>query len=214
LPISIDLGDGVQLTGETQVGEVNTGTPWVLIYRPGDYDKKPRYQLEAFILTLAATVQLDRPVACRVLGFDYPSFKPLPAIAPDIARQHLNTLVAGFLEGKHMPLCYAPKTSDSMVAALVKDDEAAALDVAESKWNDDAGEGTTPFASLAWRDADPFAPQLDKSWLHWARVVAWPLNNWWNQRTAPVLPITASSANPVGGAPTAARVGIPSSPNA
>ena len=114
----------------------------------------------------------------------------LPALSPGDARLHLDALIAGCLQGRLAPLCYAPETSATMLSGLKKSDTSAALADARSAWSKEAGsfgsggEGLASAAQLAWRDADPFAPPLDAEWLRWAGVVAAPLDAWWNARPA------------------------------
>jgi exodeoxyribonuclease V gamma subunit len=189
-PTAIDfpLTPTMRLTGEIVLGPATDGPPWVLVYRPGRYDNRPKYQIEAFILTLAATVHLNVPVACRVLGLDDGQANPLGPIPVEDARRQLETLVAGYAEGQRRPLCFAPATSTKLVEALEQgNDESDALEQADVNWSIEpygsqpGGEGTAPAATLAWRDTDPFAPPNDHAWLQWAADVAAPLRRWWRQ---------------------------------
>jgi exodeoxyribonuclease V gamma subunit len=187
----------VTITGEIQLGHSPGSTPWVLTYRTGKYEGRAKYQLDAFIQTLAAALHLDCPVGCSVLGLDLPTPKQLPAISPAEARLHLTALVSGYSQGQRQPLNYAPTASAKLAAALAKgSDEVCALAQASDSWDTEgygpqpAGEGTTPAAALAWRDSDAFAPQHAEAWLHWGRTIAAPLSAWWEGRPAPAAPKT------------------------
>ncbi|TAG31283.1 MAG: hypothetical protein EAZ36_03090 [Verrucomicrobia bacterium] len=189
IPINLDLGHGVRLTGEVELGEADSEAPWVLVHRPGSYEKQPRHQLEGFLHALVATLWLGRPVGGRVCGLDQTQARVLTAISLDGARCHLDALVVGFSEGQHAPLCYGASTSMAMVPFLERRDaesEAAALARARSIWEEEpsrfgpGGEGASLWAKLAWRDADPFAPPLDGEWRRWAEAVAAPLQAWWH----------------------------------
>ncbi len=188
--IDLALGPGLRLTGEIQLGDAGTDAPWVLVHRAGRYEKQPRHQLEGFLHTLAAALHLERPVGARVCGLDQAGGRVLPAISPGEARLRLDALVTGYLQGRRAPLGYAPAANAAMLSALAKGDASAALAAARTAWNQEAGrfgpggEGTTPWARLVWRDADPFAPPLDSEWLRWAGSVAAPLEEWWNVRPA------------------------------
>ncbi|MBK8475101.1 MAG: exodeoxyribonuclease V subunit gamma [Opitutaceae bacterium] len=195
------VSGGVEVGGELLLALPADAAPWVLVFRPSKFDRNPKYQLEAFIQTLVATVQLGRPVGCRVLGLDLPEGRQLPAFSPEQAHLHLCALLAGYRLGQRQPLPYAPTTSDLLASALASGPaaEESALEQAEARWHADSfggqpgGEGTTPAAALAWRDADAFAPPHRDAWLHWARAIAAPLRAWWN---APVDPATSPAAAP------------------
>lgn len=204
-PIRFNLAPEVTIVGEIQLAQATELTPWVLTYRPGNYEQRTSHQLDAFIQTLAATVQLDRPVSCRVLGLDLPAPKQLPAFAVDEAKRHLTALITGYTQGQRQPLNYAPTTSEKIANALAAGDDATtALEKANECWNAEpnnyqaSGEGTTPAAALAWRDADAFASEHDAAWLHWAEAVGTPLSDWWNNRTPAARPTneSAQSTNP------------------
>ncbi len=192
--VSLDfaLDPPVRLTGEVLLAENDGPAPWVLCYRTSRFDKNPKYQLDAYIQTLAAAVHLARPVHCRVLGIDATPRRELNAINPDEARARLRELLAGYAEGQHRPLCFAPQTSTAWVEAEEKGSEAPAA-TAQARWEKEpfrgvpAGEGLSPAALLAWRDVDPFAPPLDAEWRKWANAVAAPLRSWWHD-TASTAP--------------------------
>ena len=143
--------------------------------------------MEAFIQALAATVHLARPVTCRVLGLDLPSAKELPAIPLEDARRYLALLVSGYRQGQRQPLPFAPSASTALAVALAEGKDAkSALGQANASWAREpfreilGGEGTSPTSTLAWRDADAFAPPHDVAWIHWAREVAAPASTWWS----------------------------------
>lgn len=189
--ISIQLDPQAEINGDVRLGAASADLPtdWVLLYRPGKYEKNPKYQIAAFLQTAATAWQLDRPVACVIGSLDDKSVqRTLPPIAPAEARCHLQALIDGYRVGQTTPLCYAPNTSAQLANALVKanDDETTALLKAGAEWekpgfNSPDGEGLMPAAQLAWRDTHPFAPPHDAAWLTWARRVAAPLHAWWNQ---------------------------------
>jgi exodeoxyribonuclease V gamma subunit len=186
--LTLQLDANTQLNGELALGPPHGSaltTDWLLVYRAGNYEKKPKHQIAAFIETLAAAAHLNRPVACVLCGLD-DTQKIIPPIEPETARKHLDALVAGYRAGQSGPLCYAPDTSAELAIKLEKNcDDDEALAAAISKWTDPgfnsaAGEGLHPAAALAWRDTDPFAPPHNAAWLSWARAVAIPLHQWWN----------------------------------
>jgi len=199
MAIDFTLTPNIRLTGELMLASAPEATPWILSYRPSKYVSNPKYQLEAFIQTLAATVHLGQPVTCRVLGLDLPTPKELPAIPLDEARHHLTRLVTGYWEGQQRPICYAPESSNVLAVALARgNDASSALEQAKSNWskepffNSPGGEGTTTVASLVWRDGDAFAPPYDQAWLALANEIATPLSNWWSGRTGDANPAPTS----------------------
>ncbi|MEY4488692.1 MAG: hypothetical protein RIQ79_1200 [Verrucomicrobiota bacterium] len=186
--LTLQLDPATRLTGELALGQpygADLATDWVLVFRAGKYQKKPKHQIAAFIQTLAAAAHLDKPVACVLCGLD-DTRKIIPSIEPETARKHLAALVAGYRAGQTTPLCYAPDTSAQIAAELAKNaSEADALSSARNTWTDPGynsqpGEGLQPAAALAWRDTDPFAPPHDATWLAWARAIAAPLHSWWH----------------------------------
>lgn len=98
------------------------------------------------------------------------------AIEPNDAAEILETLVAGFIEGRTRPLAFAPSTSAAIAAALEKSGPRATREAAEKSWNADGGEGSRPAAVLAWRDLDPFS-DMDQ-WETWACAVAAQVKAW------------------------------------
>ncbi len=184
--IDLPLSANIRLIGEVQLVATADDHPSVIVYRPGKYEKGPRHQLEAFIKTIVASVQIGGAAGCRVLSLDPSSPKNLPAVALEDARRHLDTLVEGYRHGQRRPLCYAPSTSTVLGAELESGtDEDFALEKARASWsqepfeNQPGGEGTTPASLHAWRDADPFAMPHDQEWIRWAKNVAIPLSKWW-----------------------------------
>lgn len=95
-------------------------------------------------------------------------------------------IVRGFLLGLRRPLCYAPETSNAIVAETSRQPSASleqVLEKAKAKCWDSRnyptfapGEGETAAAKLAWRDRDPFAEQGE--WRRWAEAIAAPLRAW------------------------------------
>ena len=206
--IDFTLNGGTRLTGELQLAAVDSAEPWVLLYRPSNYAENQKYQLEAFISTAAATVQLGRPVFARVIGLDFTTPKDLPVLSLEDANHLLDVMVLGYHAGLERPLSYAPGVSDKLAKALLNDvEQEIALQQAIDEWSreafDDkpAGEGLASAAALAWRDCEPFAPPHDQQWIRWARAIAAPMAQWWN--TLP--PATFSFANPPAPVPFPAR---------
>jgi exodeoxyribonuclease V gamma subunit len=184
--IRIELDETTTLVGDVRLGEPKPDcvTPWVLIYRPGKFEKRPKYQLGALILTLAAAVQMKQTVACRVFGTDCKTGKTISPVGPDDARRFLGLLVQGYRQGQRVPLCYAPETSAVLQGKWAKSREAG-LEAAEEEWEREAsdfkspGEGNKPAARLAWRDASAFSPRHADEWVLWRQYVAAPLQGWW-----------------------------------
>lgn len=184
--IDLAIDEKVRLAGEVVVINPDGPEPQVLFYRAGKYEKNPKHQLEAYIKTLVAAAQLAKPIGCAALGLDIPQPNLLAPVTPEEARKLIGVLLAGYWEGHRHPLCFAPKTSTALLEARKKGlDGPDLIDAAKSVWsqaafgNQPGGEGTTPAALLAWRDADPFAPPLDADWNKWAESVASPLGSWW-----------------------------------
>lgn len=187
-PKSIDVTSipGLRLEGEVQCAETEELDPWVLCYRPSKFKDNAKYLLEAYIQSLAATVQLNQPVNCKILGIDLPTPKLVAGVPVAEAVLRLTALVNGYCEGQRQPLCFAPSTSYAIAQALSKDKPAleAVLD-GKNKWSkkgyDDVGdsEGLAPAASIAWRDQDPFDPAHSQAWLQWSQAAALPLYQWW-----------------------------------
>jgi len=199
--IDVSLADGTPLTGEIQLARSADGPPWLLLYRPSNYDDGPKYQVEAFITTAAATVQLGQPVKCRVVGLDVTPPKDLPTFSVDDARLLLENFVAGYRAGLEQPLPYSPNCSNDLAKSLMRDADAeTALQIAMAKWLQEpfdetpAGDGLAPTAQLAWRDTDPFAPPHAGAWLAWAQSIAVPLAQWWNWQAGPTLKLLLAPA--------------------
>ena len=209
--IRITLDETTTLVGDVRLGEPGLGSdaPWVLSYRPGEFEKKPKYQLGALILTLTAAVQRNEPVACRVFGTDFKTGKTIPPVGPEDARKLLGLLVQGYQQGQSVPLCYAPETSAALQDKWSKGREAG-LEAAQGEWEREAtefkppGERKNPAARVAWRDADAFSPQYLDAWVLWRQNVAAPLERWWASEP-PVEPppsaTTPSTPVPAGPAP-------------
>jgi exodeoxyribonuclease V gamma subunit len=100
------------------------------------------------------------------------------------AREQLQFLLAGFLEGQERPLCYAPLTSEVYAQKCQAWDatDLDALTAASSAWNKEgfdnqpSGEGWSAAASIVWRNQNPFA--LAAQWHQWAHDIARPLLAW------------------------------------
>jgi exodeoxyribonuclease V gamma subunit len=187
-PKSIDLTAiaGVRLVGEVQLAETRDLSPWVLCYSTSKFENNPKYRLEAYIHSLAATVQLGQPVHCKILGMDLTTPKQLPGVSAEEAALRLAALVNGYCEGQRQPLCFAPATSHTIAQALSGGNEGeAALVAGKAKWNESgfgdapSGEGLARAASLAWRDQDPFDPAHSQAWIEWSQAAALPLHQWW-----------------------------------
>jgi exonuclease V gamma subunit len=177
---------GLHLEGEVDWADTAGLDPWILYYRPSKLKDKPKYLLEAYIHTLAATVQLNQPVNCKILGLDFTTPKQVPGVPVAEAILRLTALVNGYSEGQRQPLCFAPSTSYAIAHALknLESDQGAVL-AGKTKWNktgdDNApdGEGLAPAATIAWRDQDPFDPTHSPAWLQWSRAAALPFYHWW-----------------------------------
>ena len=184
LEVTLPDGGG-RIVGEVTLVPDADGGRRVLVYRGGDYDKRPKYQLEPFVHTLAATVAAAANGA-QVFGLDLPEGKRLVGFAADEARQILAALVAGYRAGQHGPLAFAPQTSEAIAQALADAADAGlALENAQESWgrtafkDQPAGEGLAPAALLAWRDAAPFGEPYAEEWVRWAQRIAQPLRSWW-----------------------------------
>ena len=209
--IRITLDETTTLVGDVRLGEPGLGSdaPWVLSYRPGEFEKKPKHQLGALILTLSAAVQRNEPVACRVFGTDFKTGKTIPPAGPEDARKLLGLLVQGYQQGQSVPLCYAPETSAALQDKWSEGREAG-LEAAQGAWEREAtefkpsGEGKNPAARLGWRDADAFSPQYLDAWVLWCQNVAAPLERWWASEPLvepPPSATTPSTPVPAGPAP-------------
>ncbi len=184
--IDVTAAPGVRLTGEVQFAHTSDGGPWVLCYRTSKFENNPKYRLEAFIHSLAVTVQLDQPVACYLLGLDLSTPKQIPGLSVEAAQRQLAALVRGYQDGQRQPLCFAPTTSHVLAEALAKGkDTESALESAKTKWSETgfgdapSGEGLARAAQLAWRDRDPFKETQCSFWLFWSEQISAPLSQWW-----------------------------------
>ena len=185
-PIEITSIPGLRLVGEVTCAEPANSGPWVLYYRPSKLEDKTKYLIEAYIQTLAATVQLSQPVNCKILGVDLTTPKWVTGVSVAEAVLRLTALFKGYGEGQLQPLCFAPSTSYEIAHALSKGkpNQEAVLE-GKNKWSEkgynDApdGEGLTPAASIAWRDQDPFDSDHSQAWLQWSQDTALPFHQWW-----------------------------------
>ena len=178
----------VRLNGELLLHSDSETTSSILVYRPSKLET-PKYQLEAFIKTIVATVHLERPVACRIFGLDEPPGKELPAIALQDAQRLIALLISGYRLGQIQPLTFAPSCSQKLGNALADGKtEEVALDEAKASWIREpfnhipGGEGLSPAAALAWRDADPFSRNHRDQWVRWAKAVSEPAGIWWTNQ--------------------------------
>jgi exodeoxyribonuclease V gamma subunit len=113
-----------------------------------------------------------------------------PVIDPEDAKKILKAVLDGYLQGQHRPLRFALEVSpvlamDSKKKPAEKLDEVikTAFHKARTVWvnkgfGDSAvlGEGQSPAAMLAWRDADPF--EDEEEWMEWALAISEPLATW------------------------------------
>lgn len=198
---------GGHLVGECRwiPGSESDPTDRLVEFRPGKYDKKPQHQLGPFLRTLFASVCLDKPVGCHVLGLDCPSGWILPSIVPERARTLLEGFLEGYRLGRHRPLCHAPETGSKLAKALAKDPGTRDLGPAREEWEkegrDDSppGEGLHPAARLAWRDSDPFAEDRVDDWIRWSRSVSMPLQEWWDSRVTTAKAEAGATGSASGG---------------
>jgi exodeoxyribonuclease V gamma subunit len=113
-----------------------------------------------------------------------------PVIDPEDAKKILKAVLDGYLQGQHRPLRFALEVSPVLVMDSKKNpaeklDEVikTAFHKARTVWvnkgfGDSAvlGEGQSPAAMLAWRDADPF--EDEEEWMEWALAISEPLATW------------------------------------
>jgi len=154
----------------------------LLVYRAGKLDQ-PGHLLRAWISACFAAAA-GHPLPVWILddeNADEP--RERQAIESPTAMNLLRDLVAGYIQGRCCPLAYAPATSAECAKQLMKTgDEAKAIAASLTAWTKDgsyggvAGDGLKAAAQLAWRDVDPFADSA--AWLHWARAIAVPLQQW------------------------------------
>jgi len=190
-PVEVVLPGGAgRILGEVTVVTGPDGGRRVLVYRGGNFDDRPKYQLEAFILTVVATLA-GAADGGLIFGVDLPEGRPMAGFTAERAGEILMALVAGYRAGQQGPLAFAPGTSAVIAKLRAADaDSAAALEEAKETWSrrgfrdQPAGEGQEPAAMLAWRDAEPFAEPYAAEWLQWAERVAAPLRSWWTEGEA------------------------------
>jgi exodeoxyribonuclease V gamma subunit len=94
------------------------------------------------------------------------------AIPQGEALERLKTLVEGYLQGQSRPLCYAPMTSDKLIAG----EKQAVAEWTKDDGRSEPGEGRKETSRLAWRDRDTFEKIDD--WNAWKEAVAQPLKAW------------------------------------
>jgi exodeoxyribonuclease V gamma subunit len=202
-PVDVVLpAGGGRIVGEVTLVTGPEGGDRVLVYRGGKIAGKVKYQLAAFVQTLAAEAA-GVANGAQVFGLDLPQGKPLDSFSVPRAMELLTALVAGYRAGQHRPLAFAPETSEALAEALAEEvDPEVALDAAREAWNNPgygdqpAGEGAEPAAALAWRDADPFEGAEAEEWHRWARDVAAPLRAWWKSAAVKPSPKAKGAARP------------------
>ncbi len=180
LAVDLPLGNDVHLAGDVRLARSHD---FVIAYRPGKFDS-PRHQLLPFVQSVAATVALGKPIGALTIGLNVDENRPRPGLTVEEAKNVLERLVQGYVEGHARPLPFAPVTSTKLAAALADGEDAgSALRAAERGWYESGwystGEGLEPASALAWRDATPFGQPLAGEWVRWAQEVAAPLQQWW-----------------------------------
>ena len=141
VPVDISI-DGLRIVGS--VGQFHQDKARFLWRRIGDIREKDR--VEAWLLLLALTCEVERPLTAILLG----SKTNVPAImagpAPEQARSHLGRWLKAWTDGQNAPLPFFPKTSWTWVTSPSR---------AEAVWRDDYGEGKDDYHRIAFGD-DPF----------------------------------------------------------
>jgi exodeoxyribonuclease V gamma subunit len=105
----------------------------------------------------------------------------LPVISPADAKTTLEAVLDGYIQGQQRPLRFALQVSSSLLAT--KKTPAGDFTKAKALWLKSGfgasqlpGEGLSPAALLAWRDADPFADENE--WMQWVQAISQPLETW------------------------------------
>jgi exodeoxyribonuclease V gamma subunit len=147
----------------------------LVFFRAGEI-KKPDHFLAPWITAnFAAAAGHSLPTILVDEALTNPSVT-MAAISQAEGRARIETLLNGYFEGRHRPLCYAPTTSKQIPPT--PDQQPADLRKAKNEWDREdrghgGGDGLKASSKLAWRDRDPFEERSD--WEKWGKVVAQPL---------------------------------------
>ena len=141
--VAVDLSiNGLRIVGS--VGQFDKDRAQFLWRRIGDIREKDR--VEAWLLLLAATCAVERPVTAILLGSKTNAPTIMTGLAPEQARTHLRRWLEAWTDGQIAPLPFFPKTSWTWVTNPSR---------AEAVWQDDFGEGKDDYHRIAFGD-DPF----------------------------------------------------------
>lgn len=147
--------------------------------------KEPRHWLPHWLAALVAGALGKGGGVSIFYEGDPVTRSDLPAIDPAEAMQTLAALLDGCLQGQQRPIRFAPQTSLALLGnrnTPAGDFEKARKVWSTKGWGDSQqpGEGLSPAAMLAWRDADPF--EETPEWMRWADAVSQPLKTWMSSK--------------------------------
>ncbi len=141
VPVDVSI-NGLRIVGT--VGQFHKDKARFLWRRIGDIREKDR--VEAWLLLLALTCEVDRPLTAILLGSKTNAPAIMAGPAPEQARAHLGRWLKAWTDGQNAPLPFFPKTSWTWMANPPG---------AEAVWRDDYGEGQDDYNRIAFGD-DPF----------------------------------------------------------
>ena len=141
--VAVDVSiDGLRIVGA--VGQFHEDKARFLWQRIGDVREKDK--VEAWLLLLALTCEVERPITAALLGSKTKAPTIVQGPAPEKARSHLSRWLKAWTDGQTAPLPFFPKTSWAWVTNPSR---------AEAVWQDDYDGGKDDYHQIAFGD-DPF----------------------------------------------------------
>ncbi len=142
--VAVDVSiNGLRITGS--VGQFHEDKAQFLWQRIGDVREKD--SVEAWLLLLAATCAVERPVTAVLLGSRTNAPTIVRGPAPQKARAHLRRWLKAWIDGQREPLPFFPTTSWKFLTGTPYQVEGA--------WFGQYGEGQDDYHRIAFGD-DPF----------------------------------------------------------
>lgn len=165
----------------------------VLLYRVGKYSSI-KYVVDAWIQTTLATLAARHPVPCVIVDEESIQtdalVRRLSGMSLENAREQLEHLLTGLVQGRSAPLCYAPALAEKALTLFETEPPLDAQLISDrllDTWTADStyasGEGTTPAAQLAWRGRNPFSAELLPQWAYWAETIVGKAKVWFETST-------------------------------
>ena len=142
--VAVDVSiDGLRIVGS--VGQCHKDRARFLWQRIGDIREKDR--VEAWLLLLALTCSVERPVTAILLGSKTNAPAIMAGPAPEQARSHLDRWLKAWMDGQRQPLPFFPTTSWKWLTGNASQ--------VEDAWFGLYGDGKDDYHRIAFGD-DPF----------------------------------------------------------